>query len=201
MAPVNHGYVDRAQELKCRIISLARQRRSQCTFSEFQSHIKQLWRAVLNENFIFSFKNTFEITAYNELDAKYTQWSWRLQRTMLDWEQENEIVIKSSNFEKLHGLENECIENAKISLAKVYRNLKGDMEKFFQEHERSETLAQWQHRTEIKLDFLHAEQEKQTEEHCRNVVHRRKAHLSVDRMQDSCCQELLKLLKKTCIKT
>ena len=196
MAPVNPGYSDMAQKLKFGLVCLARQKGSQCTISGFQSRMKQLWEAVLDENFIFSFKNTLEITAYNELDVKYTQWSWRLQRTMLDWEYENETVIRNAAFEKLHDLENERIANARSLLAKVHQELKYDMETFFQESKHSEILAQWQDRTERRLDDLRAEREKQAEEHCRTVIHSREAHLSVDRMQDSYREELLKHLKK-----
>ena len=62
MAPVNPGYSDKAQELKSGIIALAREKGYHCTILEFQSRVKQLWEAVLNENFVFSFKNTSEIT-------------------------------------------------------------------------------------------------------------------------------------------
>ena len=184
-----------AQELKSGITSLARQRQSQWTISGFQSLIKQLWGAVLDENFIFSFKNTLEITAYNELDAKYAQWSWALQQRMLDWEQENETVIRNAPFEKLHDLENQCIANAKTLLTKAHQNLKGDMEKFFQEHEHSEILAQWQAKTKIRLEHLRAEQEKQAEKHCRTMIHSREAHILVDRMQHSFREEVRKRVK------
>ena len=105
--------------------------------------MKQLWGAVLDENFIFGF-SIQEITAYmyNELDVKYTQWSWRLQRAMLDWEQENETVIRNAPFEKLHDLENEHTAKAKILLAKVHQELKHDMKTFFEESKHSEILAQ-----------------------------------------------------------
>jgi len=62
-APVNPGYSIRAQELKSGLVDIARRKGSQCTISGFQFRMKQLWGAILNENFIFSFKNTLEIIA------------------------------------------------------------------------------------------------------------------------------------------
>ena len=196
MAPVNPGYSDKAHDLKAGIVALARQKGSQCTISEFQLRVKQLWEAVLDENFVFSFKNTLEITAYNELDAELTQWCWRLQRTMLECEHENETVIRNAAFEKLRDLEIERIANAKALLAKVHDELKDDMKKYFQESKHSETLAQWQDRTERKLDDLRAEREKQAEEHCRTVIRSREAHISVDREQDYYREELLRHVKE-----
>ena len=55
-------------------------------------------------------------------------------------------------------------------MAEVHQELKDDMKKFFQESKQSETLAQWQERTERRLDDLCAEREKQVEEHCRSMI-------------------------------
>ena len=195
MAPVNPGYSDMAQKLKFGLITLARKKGSQCTISGFQSRIKQLWGAVLDENFVFSFKNILEITIYNELDAEYNKWSWTLERTMLEWEQENETVI-SNTTERLHDLEKKRIAIAKTLLAKVHQKLRDDMKKFFQESKHSETLAQWQDRTERRLDDLRAEREKQAEEHCRTAIRNKEAHISVDREQDDYREELLKHVKQ-----
>ena len=196
MAPVNPGYSDKAQELKSHLLTLARERESQITISGFQSRMKQLWKAILIENFVFSFKNTQEITAYNELDVKYSRWSWRLQLTMLEWDEENENIIRNAALEKLRDLENERIVNAKTLLAKVYQELKNEMKKFFQESTHHEILAQWQDRTERRLDVLHAEQAAQAEEHCIIVIRSREALNSVDREQDTYREELLKHLRE-----
>ena len=106
------------------------------------------------------------------------------------------LLQKNSDFEKLHSLENERIEKAKTLLAKVHRNLKGDMETFFQVHEHSEILAQWQARTERRFNDMRANLEKQAEEHCRTMIYSREAHILVDRMEDSYRGELLKCVKE-----
>ena len=192
MAPVNPGYSDMAQELKSGLVTLAKLKGSQCTISGFQLRVKQLWRAVLDENFIFSFKNTLEITAYNELDAEYTQWSWKFQRKMLELEQENESVIRSSNFEEINSLGNKCIAKSKKLLLQVHHDLKVDMKKFFKENKYRAILEQWQHRTERRLADLCKHGEAQAEEHCRTLVRSREAYISIERMQDSHREELRK---------
>ena len=200
MAPVNPGYSDKAHDLKAGIVALARQKGSQCTISEFQLRVKQLWEAVLDENFVFSFKNTLEITAYNELDAELTQWCWRLQRTMLEWEHENETVIRNAAFEKLHDLERERIANAKALLAKVHDELKSDINKFFWKSKHSVTLAQWRHRFERRLDDLRAELETQAQEHCKTMICRQQAQVAVKSLQDSYNKELQNHVKELVIK-
>ena len=192
MAPVNPGYSDMAQALKCGLVSLATQIGSQCTISGFQLRVKQLWRAVLDENFIFSFKNTLEITAYNELDAEYTQWSWKFQRKMLELEQENEIVIRSSTFDEINDLGNTCIAKSKKLLREVHYNLELDMKKFFQKNRYRAILEQWQHQTERKLADLRTHGEAQAEEHCKTLVRSREAYVSIEKMQGNHREELRK---------
>jgi len=83
--PVNPGYSFKAGVLKRAVVAAIQERKMLCSFISFQLRIKTLWNAVLQEKFVFSFKNTLEVTAYNELDTKYGQWSWELQHKVLEW--------------------------------------------------------------------------------------------------------------------
>ena len=78
MAPVNPGYSDKALQLKSTLVALVENPRSDSTFANFILRVEKLWSAVCRENYIFSFKNTQEVTAYNELDAEFSKWSWEL---------------------------------------------------------------------------------------------------------------------------
>ncbi|KAK7884532.1 hypothetical protein WMY93_027655 [Mugilogobius chulae] len=60
MAPPNPGYSESVQELKSYILSKAATS-SGVTLSQFKTKVKDLWNALLNENFVFSFRNTLEI--------------------------------------------------------------------------------------------------------------------------------------------
>ena len=96
MAPVNPGYSETAQILKVSFTNLIKTKREcRSTFEEFDFRISNVWLAVLQENFVFSFKNTLEVSAYNELDAQYGKWSWGLQNAMLEWQQKTKTKIES----------------------------------------------------------------------------------------------------------
>ena len=98
MASVNMGYIESAQSLKTALIEIIQNKRTcRCSLGTFQLRIKQIWQAVLQENFVFSFKNTLEVCAYNELDSQYALWSWNLRSKMLEWE--NTTKLKISNFD------------------------------------------------------------------------------------------------------
>ena len=68
MAPVNQGYSQKAQELKYHFIERACEGNLFADLSSQCGKVVDLWEALLKENFVFSFKNTQEITAYNSLE-------------------------------------------------------------------------------------------------------------------------------------
>ncbi|KAK7884542.1 hypothetical protein WMY93_027665 [Mugilogobius chulae] len=66
MAPPNPGYSESVQELKSYILSKAATS-SGVTLSQFKTKVTDLWNALLNENFVFSFRNTLEMAVYKNL--------------------------------------------------------------------------------------------------------------------------------------
>ena len=60
MAPVNPGYSIKSQLMKSHFIDFAKRRSQKITtrLSDFTASMTALWKAVLHENFVFSFKNT-----------------------------------------------------------------------------------------------------------------------------------------------
>ena len=72
--PVKQGYSESAHKLKNAFIELTKRKQTcQCSLENLNFHIKNLWFAVLEENFVFSFKNTLEVSAYSELDTQFGQ--------------------------------------------------------------------------------------------------------------------------------
>lgn len=55
-----------------------------------------LWGALLAENFVFSFKNTVEIAAYNKLEEMYGKWTWSLRSHLIQVENKQYYIINNS---------------------------------------------------------------------------------------------------------
>ena len=151
MASVNPGYSAKAQTMKSYIIEFAKQtslKRTMLLF-EFKQHMEELWKAILEENFVFSFKNTLEIAAYKTLDTEYSRWSWSLQEVMIRWEQ--------TAYNKLCH----CIEFSEVSsqlrselpkyIRTEYLRVEKEMNTFFEESPEREILAKWRNGTEMRL--------------------------------------------------
>ncbi|KAJ8371700.1 hypothetical protein AAFF_G00303090 [Aldrovandia affinis] len=98
MARPNPSYSQNVQELKNKLFSIA-QGQPGCnlpTLSEVKERIKDLWDALLRENFVFSFRNTLEIAVYSKLEKFYGQWSWSIRKHALEIQQSWRNKINSN---------------------------------------------------------------------------------------------------------
>ncbi|KAL6483809.1 hypothetical protein MHYP_G00086810 [Metynnis hypsauchen] len=144
MAPPNPRYSENVESLKQAILKAAAGKKC-LKLSELKVRIKDLWTAVLNEDFVFSFKNTLEIAAEWKLEVMYGNWTWELR--------ENMLFIQN----KLHNrIENERLETVDKKLiheeiSGTFSAVKNKMEKFFTEDKDAEILSQWKARTEHKI--------------------------------------------------
>uniref|UniRef100_UPI003AAD2C69 interferon-induced very large GTPase 1-like n=1 Tax=Centroberyx gerrardi TaxID=166262 RepID=UPI003AAD2C69 len=173
MAPPNPGYSESIQELKHIILSKA-SKSNGMALSEFKSSIRDLWNALLNEHFVFSFKNTHEIAVYRKLEAQYGKWTWDLRSAMLTIE--NQLHNKIQNG-KLHKIEHSY-------LVKEMRNSHEEVEKavktYFDDDEDKEMLVQWRGRFESKIKEFHDEQVKGVKRKLEEVIQQKNACKKLD---------------------
>ncbi|XP_067426847.1 interferon-induced very large GTPase 1-like [Thunnus thynnus] len=151
MAPPNPGYSESIQDLKNFILSKASQSAG-TTLSKFKSNIKDLWEALLKENFIFSFKNTLEIAVYRKLEVQYGNWTWALRSNMLTVENQLYNRIENGKLEKVDP------SYLFKEMSKTYEEVKKDMKEYFDDDRDKEILAQWRGRFDIKIKEFHDEQ-------------------------------------------
>ncbi|KAL0159717.1 hypothetical protein M9458_043442 [Cirrhinus mrigala] len=78
MAPPNPSYCENIQELKTAFFSHA-SKSDGLELTHLKRRINDLWEALLNERFVFSFRNALEIATYRKLETEYS-------KTMLDIE-------------------------------------------------------------------------------------------------------------------
>ncbi|XP_059203419.1 interferon-induced very large GTPase 1-like [Centropristis striata] len=148
MAPPNPGYSESVQELKTTILSKASQSAG-ITLSQFKSKIQDLWNALLNENFVFSFKNTLEIAVYRKLEVQYGNWTWALRSNMLTIENQLYTRIENGKSDKVE------INYLHEEMNETFGEIKKAMTAYFDDDREKEILVQWQGQFESKIkDFL-----------------------------------------------
>ncbi|XP_062952053.1 interferon-induced very large GTPase 1-like [Cynocephalus volans] len=150
MAPPNPRYSHNVQELKSRILMTAKQesRASIMKISDVKFRVQDLWRALVSENFIFSFRNTREVMAMSKLETIYNYWTWELRSHILDLQ--NQVMNQIQNG-KIQTLEISMLE---VPVKEKYEAIKQELEKYFNEDPDSEILVQWKASFENKLIIL-----------------------------------------------
>ncbi|XP_051569312.1 interferon-induced very large GTPase 1-like isoform X2 [Myxocyprinus asiaticus] len=147
MAPPNPNYCENVQELKKTILKQA-STSDGMMLTHLKDRIQDLWEALLNERFVFSFTNSLEISAYRKLETEYSKWTWSLRSAMLEIEQKinNKIENKA-----IHNIEETYLkEKQKSSAEKV----KKSMSEFFEKDSDAAILIQWKMSFELKINDL-----------------------------------------------
>ena len=184
MAPVNLGYSDAAQNLKHHFIEAlvnSHSRVGSLSLSSFKTRVEDLWEALLKENFLFSFKNTLEITAYNSLETQYCLWEWQFHAAMLKWERNEQNVITTAEPSIISALVEESCKELSVHVAKLHGKYSLEMDEFFVNSKLSDTLVNWKAMFEEKLDSLKRELKIHAENYIRKLSISRQAMSEFER--------------------
>ena len=191
MAHVNPDYSTDAQTLKNHLINVLLDKTSKhChspsslrigNLSSFRTNIAEVWKALLKENFVFSFKNTLEIAAYNSLEAQYSMWDWRFHKDLLRWKQEVENDVNAADQQNVSELIQQKRNELRTFVSDTYTSLKSEMDQFFSES--NEIMVQWKARFEQKLTSLSEQLTGHADTYCVRLGNSREAIRKLEREQ------------------
>nr|XP_055050968.1 interferon-induced very large GTPase 1-like [Misgurnus anguillicaudatus] len=148
MAPPNPNYCENIQELRETIISHA-SKSDGMRLTHLRERINDLWEALLNEQFVFSFRNSLEISVYRRLETEYSKWTWTLRSAMLDIE--NKIHNKTENEAINNEIEEQDVQG---ELKEKSEEVKNSMSEFFERDPDKGILIQWKTSFELKIKDL-----------------------------------------------
>ncbi len=197
MAPINEGYSEKTQLLKHHIIGKIDSRASQNSekilsghnLSGFKLLLSSLWEALKKENFVFSFKNTLEITAYSRLETEFSKWEWIFKEEIINWNQKSDNQIKAAKVTAVSDL----VVNQKIHLAQcvhtLYEDLKQKKDVFFS-GEHSEILIKWKGAFDIRLKSLSCELQKEAEDYCNKLLHTKQEFSNFEKIIQSLVEQI-----------
>ncbi|XP_016110662.1 interferon-induced very large GTPase 1-like, partial [Sinocyclocheilus grahami] len=173
MAPPNPNYCENIQELKKTIMSHASKSHGM-RLTHLKDRIKDLWEALLKERFVFSFRNSLEISAYRKLETEYSKWSWSLRRAMM--ETENELHNKIEN-----GVINEVEEtDLQRELKKTNEEVEKSMSEFFEKDTDADLLIQWKMSFETKIKDVQENIVRETKRKLNEVLQQRDLRKKID---------------------
>ncbi|XP_021045263.1 interferon-induced very large GTPase 1-like [Mus pahari] len=192
MAPPNPRYSYNVQELRNEILSTAQQesRGRILKISDFKFRVQDLWKALVSENFIFSFRNTQEVIAMSKLETMYSHWTWELRSHVLDLQNQLNNQIQNG---KLMTLTSNLLEDP---LSKKYKTIKEEFDKYFEEDPDSEILVQWKANFEHKLLILKDALISDTRRKCNEHISLKKSQEILDNQKSQYENQLLERSRK-----
>ncbi|KAM3919956.1 LOW QUALITY PROTEIN: interferon-induced very large GTPase 1-like [Leptodactylus fuscus] len=190
MAPNPH-YSENTQKVKDMILGSRRSdSRGILSISEVSVRIEDLWMALKNENFVFSFRNTLEISSYRKVENKYRQLSWQLRRHFL------KLQSKLSNKIKKGDITDVTHSSIDMAVEENFKAIKGELETFFSEEKDREILIQWKANILQKLDSLHSDLVEETKRKAAERIQLKKSQNQVVQRQLGYEEELRKKSKQ-----
>ena len=170
LAPISSNYSVQADVLKCCLINFAKRLPRNCHHSVLQLKqcVEVLWKVILQENFVFSVKNTCEIATYNKVEAEYEKWSWRFKDHMLHWEQSAENRLMTCKYDVLYCVYEELIETLPRLFRRIYCDAENEMARFFSPAH--EVTLKWKDETEIRLKMLNDHLQTLAEYRCKELL-------------------------------
>ncbi|XP_056308938.1 interferon-induced very large GTPase 1-like [Danio aesculapii] len=144
MAPPNPNYSENIQELKETIMSRA-SKLDGMLLNNLKDHIKNLWKALLNEQFVLSFKNSLEAAAYKKLDTEYNKWLNSLHCALIETEKKLHSQIEN---EAIHKVEKSDLQR---ELKKTVEQVEKSLSEFFERDAYANILIKWKTSFETKL--------------------------------------------------
>ncbi len=173
MAPPNPNYCENIQELKQTILRHA-SKSDGIMLTHLRHRVQDLWEALLSEQFVFSFKNSLEITTYKKLETEYSKWTWSLRSAML--EIENKLHNKIENEEICDVEKTDFQTELKAKSEKV----KKTMSEFFEKDRDADILKQWKASFEIKIQELQENIVRETKRKLNVVLQQRELKKKID---------------------
>ncbi|XP_053878351.1 interferon-induced very large GTPase 1-like [Malaclemys terrapin pileata] len=192
MAPPNPSYSQRVQELKREILMAAKEKSKQSflRLSELKTRTQDLWEALLNENFVFSFKNTQEIVVYSRLENNYNKWTWELRSFMLNLQNKLNVQIQNGKISKIDRVDLEKRVQEK------YDATEKDLERYFREDKDCNILIQWENNIKTKMNLFRLELIDKICQKCQELISLKNCQSSFEQRKSTYKDELLRKSKE-----
>uniref|UniRef100_A0A3Q2D8I7 VLIG-type G domain-containing protein n=1 Tax=Cyprinodon variegatus TaxID=28743 RepID=A0A3Q2D8I7_CYPVA len=189
MAPPNPGYSESVQELKTIILSKAKPFDG-ILLSHFNAKIQDLWNALMNENFVFSFKNTQEIAVYRKLEVEYGNWTWTLRSEMLNIENQLYPKIEKGQLDKVE------LSYLYKEISKTYKAVTDSLGAYFDNDKDKEMLVQWKGRFENKIKEFNEELVRAVKRKLEDVIQQNTARIKLEKKKTEFQNQLFQKSKE-----
>ncbi|KAK3083874.1 hypothetical protein FSP39_004456 [Pinctada imbricata] len=179
MAPVNTKYSLKVKEIFDHLLQVASDKQK-LTISHAIDNFECLWKGILKEDFVFSFRNNLEVKAYSLLESEYQCLIWRLEEAYLTCFNAN-VRPRLSKCDCENALEicAQTLTHEFIgTIQKVKTDVEKDIESFIEKSELNEQMIQWKENKLLGIQNLVSQMITSFEEKVRSIKLHNKIELS-----------------------
>ena len=180
MAYYSTAYVNEVQNLKEIVISC-----SSDTYSidNLQVHLDRLWKAILQEDFVFSFKNTFEMAAYKTLELQFSEWSWCFKKDMMEWENAAQNSLLSCSTQQVEEVQIQLKRSLQNKASEFFLKYAEKIKLFF-EQKTNKIALKWEPTTKKRLENLCEILKGNAIQHCTTLYNSRNGLAEAERNKE-----------------
>ncbi|XP_053390448.1 interferon-induced very large GTPase 1-like, partial [Mercenaria mercenaria] len=150
-------YSSQAADIKSKLLQLAISdtEKSYGSLNDVLIHARDLWKGVLTEDFVFYFRNSEEIRAYNFLESKIMHWLSEMQcfcrKKCIETSQE--VVQKCNEQQELEEAAEAANKLVFDDLHNKEIKVKEEIDKCFNENEFKNTICRWKDETTRRFEY------------------------------------------------
>ena len=150
---ISTGYSSKATNLRQYLLDCFSNNRDKKfqTVIEWSKKLKLMWKSVLEENFVFSYRNALEVTSRFELDHKISSWHSNYIQSLNDWKSESLNELFNADLNNLDETWKSLMQQ--LQQEKIHPSIEiikqNELIKFyFVEHEIIDIFCQWKGNTD-----------------------------------------------------
>ncbi|KAK3084287.1 hypothetical protein FSP39_011091 [Pinctada imbricata] len=177
MAPVNTNY-------SATITDIAKQMFHETSRKEYLSisytldYFESLWKGILKEDFVFSFRNSLEVKAYKMLENEYQPMAWGLEEMQLKWYDNKvlQLLNKCSSEKELEISARKLFQEFSMSIETEQNKVQEELKVFLEKSALKEVMVQWRESKLIDIQLLVADIKERMKEKIESI----KTHIRID---------------------
>ena len=148
MANINLKYVETVNDVRNKILfdtCMSSRQKSFLSFTDTWQHIKDTWLAILNDNFVFTFRNLLQLKAYSRLEQRVNMQLWNSEEQIYNWLATvahpllGSCETGQSVHERHKDLEGEC----QRQLEDKFKQCKQNIHEFVNNSDYHDIMAKW----------------------------------------------------------
>ncbi|PAA62799.1 hypothetical protein BOX15_Mlig017367g2 [Macrostomum lignano] len=155
MASVNPGYAEKVQVIRDHIMfQMASKQKTYVSFNDFTIRIGDMWKAIMSEDFVFSFRNSIEMKAYIQMELALIDCKDQIDDFGNDWLHKTAFVQlrNASSEESLFAVKQSLQQEMSESMSSILSRTKEQLEQYFEEDSYKEHSVQWKSGSLLALD-------------------------------------------------